>query len=52
MSEHIHAPIHVFDARRLDEGGETNDNELVCLINKYKLCFIPNEKAHPNSVLW
>ena len=45
--QHVHAPIHVFDARRFDEGDETNDDELACLINRYKLCSIPNEKAHP-----
>ena len=46
-TEYIHAPIYVFDARRLDEDDETKDDEVVSCIDKYKLCSIPNEEAHP-----
>ena len=46
-TDYIHASIRVLDAPRTDEDDETKDAEVVCFINKYRSCSVPNEKTHP-----
>ena len=50
--QHIHAPIHVVDAPRLDDTDEIKDDEVVSFIDKCISCSMPNEKVHPNSFIF
>ena len=41
--EHMHAPIHVVDALKIDEN---NDSEVKEFINKYILCALSDEEKY------
>ena len=43
-TEHIHAPIHVVDAPKIDEN---EDSEVVDFIDKYITCSLPDKVEHP-----
>ena len=43
-TEHMHVPIHVVDAPKIDEN---EDSEVVEFIDKYITCSLPDENKHP-----
>ena len=43
-TEHMHAPIHVVGALRIDEN---EDSEIVEFIDKYITCALPDETKYP-----
>ena len=43
-TEHMHAPIHIVDAPKIDEN---EDSEVVEFIDKYITCALPDETKHP-----
>ena len=43
-TEHMHVPIHVVDAPKIDEN---EDNEVVEFIDKYITCSLPDENKYP-----
>ena len=43
-TEHMHVPIHIVDAPKIDEN---EDSEIVEFINKYITRSLPNEKKYP-----
>ena len=46
-TEHIHAPIHVVDAPKIDENDNEKDGEVVKFIDKYITCSLPDNVEHP-----
>ena len=43
-SEHMHAPIHIVDAPKIDEN---EDSEVDELIDKYITCALPDKAKYP-----
>ena len=43
-TEHMHAPIHIVDAPKIDEN---NDGEVIEFIDKYFTCALPDEEKCP-----
>ena len=44
ISEHMHAPIHIVDAPKIDEN---EDSEVVEFIDKYITCALPDATKYP-----
>ena len=47
-TEHIHAPIHIKDAPKIDEDDDSNDDEVVDFIDKYITCSLPDKDSFPD----
>ena len=47
-TEHIHVPIHIVDAPKIDEN---EDGEVVEFIYKYITCAVPDATKYPEIML-
>ena len=46
-TEHMHAPIHIADAPKIDEN---EDSEVVAFIDKYITCALPDATKYPETI--